>query len=676
MMKFILSLLVATFFLSPVISQNFKYGKVSKAELSEAQNSMFPDADATVLYREHKCYYKYRQGEGFTLYTEVFERIKIYNNEGFDWADQSFRTYNYGSDREKIENLKGVTYNLNGNSISKDKLDKSAIFEVRESNYYMLNKFTLPNIKPGSVIEYAYTISSPFSQIDNIDLQYTIPIKKEVVEVRVPEYYVYRNYGNPQATLNYNYEAGHEDIKIELRERSGLGTADYNPGRVRNKSNAISNMVTYKENQYRLEESNIPPLKREVYVDNINNYRAKSIWELAVVNFPNEVPKTYSTDWESVTKRIYENDNFVNELNKKDYFAGDVAQATNGLTDPLQIAAALFGLARNKITWDGGYGYYPDKGVKKAYKEGTGNVAEINLMLVSMLRSANLNANPVLVSTKAHGIPVFPTLQGFNYVIAGLEFNGKLYLMDASAPFSSINLLPGRAMNWQGRLIKADGTSTWVGLYPDFLSQNITYAQAEIRADAVTVNVRERLTGHLARKYRTAFAGANLETQLESLQPDADLARFESLEVKELNSGKPYVNLSFVAKSNAIVEEINDELYIAPMLFLAHLENPFIDETRDYPVFFGYPKSEKYNITLKIPDGYKVTSLPESSRATLEDGSGGYSFLIKESPGIIQLSVVLELKAPILLPEDYTYLKGMFSEITAKESEKIVLSKI
>ena len=109
---------------------------------------------------------------------------------------------------------------------------------------------------------------------------------------------------------------------------------------------------------------------------------------------------------------------------------------------------------------------------------------------------------------------------------------------------------------------------------------------------------------------------------------------------------------------------------------MAHLENPFKDESRDLPVFFGYPKAEKYNITIKVPEGYKVTSMPESSGATLSGDRGGYTYLIKESLGIIQLSVVLELKSPIILPEDYTYIRAMFSEIAEKESEKIVLSKI
>ena len=57
------------------------------------------------------------------------------------------------------------------------------------------------------------------------------------------------------------------------------------------------------------------------------------------------------------------------------------------------------------------------KGTRKAYLEGEGNVADINLLLIAMLRSQGVDANPVLVSTRNNGIPLFPTRKGFNYVI-------------------------------------------------------------------------------------------------------------------------------------------------------------------------------------------------------------------------------------------------------------------
>jgi hypothetical protein len=39
-------------------------------------------------------------------------------------------------------------------------------------------------------------------------------------------------------------------------------------------------------------------------------------------------------------------------------------------------------------------------------------VAEINFILTAMLKFAGINANPVLINTIDHGVPVFPVERG------------------------------------------------------------------------------------------------------------------------------------------------------------------------------------------------------------------------------------------------------------------------
>ena len=58
-------------------------------------------------------------------------------------------------------------------------LDKD-IFTLKESENWTVKKFTLPNIKEGTVIEYKYSIISPYLSIDDWDFQSNIPkIKSE-----------------------------------------------------------------------------------------------------------------------------------------------------------------------------------------------------------------------------------------------------------------------------------------------------------------------------------------------------------------------------------------------------------------------------------------------------------------------------------------------------------------
>jgi hypothetical protein len=70
----------------------------------------------------------------------------------------------------------------------------------------------------------------------------------------------------------------------------------------------------------------------------------------------------------------------------------------------------------------------------------------------------------VLVSTRSNGISFFPNRSAFNYVIAAIEVADGLILLDATNQFSSPNILPLRVLNWEGRLIRKDGSSTEVDL--------------------------------------------------------------------------------------------------------------------------------------------------------------------------------------------------------------------
>src|SRR5690606_35624861 len=175
MKNFTLLLLITTF-LNFAYSQDFKFGKVSKEELQEKFNPLDSSAPATILYRDHKVYFNYVQSKGFEVITEVHERIKIYNEEGFQYATEQILLYKSGSDREKISKIKGVTYNIIDDKIIEDKLGKEAIFNNEYSKYRDEVKLTMPNIKEGTVIEYSYTIHSPFNNIDEIHLQFGIPV--------------------------------------------------------------------------------------------------------------------------------------------------------------------------------------------------------------------------------------------------------------------------------------------------------------------------------------------------------------------------------------------------------------------------------------------------------------------------------------------------------------------
>ena len=48
-------------------------------------------------------------------------------------------------------------------AVSSVSLDKNDIFSEQEDKNHVLKKFTLPAVQEGSIIEYTYTITSPYT---------------------------------------------------------------------------------------------------------------------------------------------------------------------------------------------------------------------------------------------------------------------------------------------------------------------------------------------------------------------------------------------------------------------------------------------------------------------------------------------------------------------------------
>lgn len=227
-----------------------------------------------------------------------------------------------------------------------------------------------------------------------------------------------------------------------------------------------NNQFSYNETTSVYTLENIPALKDESYVNNIKNYTAMIEHELTSIQYPNQPVKNLSTTWENVVKTIYDSDSFGGELNKTGYFDNDVTALLNGLNSSEEKIAAIFNFVKSRMNWNDFFGYSCNDGVRKAYLDKVGNVAEINLMLTAMFRFAGLEANPIVLSSRGNGISLFPSRTAFDYVVSGIELNGQIILFDATSKNALPNILPIHDLNWFGRLIRKDGSSVQVDLMP------------------------------------------------------------------------------------------------------------------------------------------------------------------------------------------------------------------
>jgi len=655
-----------------LVAQDYSYGKVSKEELLEKNNPSDESAAATYLYKYRKTYFEYLPGQGFRLYTDVHERIKIYTKEGFDYATKKIDLYKNGSSIEKVGSLKAMTYNLENGKITTDKLKKDGEFETELSQNRNQKSFTMPNVKEGSVLEYRYIITSPFvANIDEFVFQHDIPVKKLEAVLEAPEYFNFRI--NMKGFLNVVPKVESENRKLNIQQRVAQDSRTGIGARTKMETGTIdfqSNISSY-------DLANIPALKEEPYVNGIDNYRSGVKYELSYIKFPNSPVENYSTIWEDVVKTIYESADFGAEMDKKSYYKDDIETLMSSIEDNQQKVYAIFNFAKGKVKWDGNYGKYTSKGVKKAYKEGTGNVADINLMLTSMLRYAGFDANPVLLSTRNNGIPLFPTREGYNYVICSVESPEGLVLLDASSVYSEPNVLPFRTLNWQGRLIKEDGSSVNVDLYPKTKSTKKVFLNAQINENSgIEGKVRVSYNKHDAMNFRADYFKSTEDEFLEKLEGKNGGIEINDFLVKNAKDLKKSIVASYSYKMENGIDIIAGKMYLSPMFFLKTTENPFKLEKREFPIDFGYPSAQEVVATITIPEGYKVEALPEPAAIGLPDGMGVFKYKIMSNANSIQLKVSTAIEQPIIASYYYESLKEYYKKMVEKMNEKVVLSKI
>jgi hypothetical protein len=661
--------LIVLFLISQIsiIAQDYKFGKVSKAELEEKFYPLDSTANAAYLYKSEDVYFEYAGNQGWSLVKQVNVRLKIYNKKGFLYATKDVHLYKTNGKREILTQMKAFTYNLKEGKIVKDKLSKKSIFTSNLNKNWSKKEFTMPSVNSGCIIEYKYKVISPFYyNLDQVIVQEDIPIKESKINIKIPEYFTFKT--STKGYLTFYLKKSVEQRKISYSYRVKA------EGKIVTKG--VTNEVNLVEKVYKLDLFDVPALKKEVFVSNIDNYRSKLIFELSSIKFPNSNLKAYSTTWEDVSKQIYKSSRFGSELEKSNYYKNDLATVLATAKTDLEKLTTIFQFAKNKVKWNNYKGIYTDKGVKKAYKERAGNVADINLMLTSMLRSAGLNANPILLSTRTNGVPLFPTIDGFNYVIAMVDFEDGTYaLLDATEPYSLPNILPVRALNWNGRKVTKDGTSSWIKL---------TSSKHALEENNVMIKISDELLveGMIRTKYSNLNA-LNFRKNNNHLTKEELITTLEEKEVIEIdnfkilnkeNLAKPIVrNLRF--NSDDLIEEINGKFYIEPLLFLTEQKNPFKLEDRKFPVDFATPWKKRNIVSIQIPTGYKVEKLPKPLTIALPENLGVFKYHLKQNGNKINVGSILQFNSPMIAAQYYSALKQFYGEVVKKQAEKIVLVK-
>lgn len=421
-------------------SSDYEFGIVPKEELEMTVYEKDTTANAVVLYEQCDANFVH-DNNSVIIQKKIYKKIKILNKDGFKYADIRISLYNNGESFEEIKDIKGITYNKNEIS----KLENVGIFETRTSKNYSKISFTLPQIQKGSVIEYSYTIESPFDyKFTGWQFQSSIPKIESVFKAKIPGYYLYN-----RKLLGY--------LKLFVNDAGTEKDCFYIPN-----TRVLSDCETL---HYAMKD--IPAFIEEDYMTAKKNFISRISFELSERKWFNGGMKSFSTTWQDVDKIILNDEDIGGQLKRKKSFQKVLPSFVYEETDYIERAKKIYNFIQNHYTWNKKY-WNRNTNIKRAYKENIGAVDEINLSLINALKAGGIDAKLVLISTRAHGVPtkLHPVITDFNYIASKISYDGKSYFLDATDKSLPFGVLPERCLNGDARVMDFKNGSYWEKIEP------------------------------------------------------------------------------------------------------------------------------------------------------------------------------------------------------------------
>jgi len=661
-MKKVSLMLICAFALHfEIYSQDFsmKYGKVNNYELAMKSYSKDSTAEAVIIYDDGYTSYNYLTN-GFKIIQELKQKIKILKQEGVDRATIKLPYYyKTNSDREVISGLEAYSYNLEDGKVVKTKLERKYIFDEEINSRYRQMKFSIPNVKVGSVIEFKYTRTSDDAyNLPEWSIQSSIPVIYSNYEVLIPEYFIFNN-----------ETKGYETIKV-------VETPQNQQFNVGSSSDGI-NTVTCQSRDIRFTAENVPALKNESYVWCKNDFTSGVRFELSGTKFPNSFYKPYSQTWDNLEETIRKDFDFGSNIKMSNPFKVETRALVDTVKDDKKKIELIYAFVKRKIKWNDSYSFSGNH-TKDAIKSRTGDNGQINMILLSALKDAHIKAYPILISRRSQGrIPfTYPSIDKLTtFIVAAQTKDSMTYYMDGSATYGGLNMLPTDMQVDRGRIFEETSTEKWVDLTKITKNQSVFLIASTLDKNGnLKSTMSSAYINQPAYKYKTQYYNAKDSMEfIEKYENNAHI-KIDEISITDKDT------MSNMVKENVVfTKELSPEgdyLYINPMI-LTHIDkNPFIQSERKLPVEFDYPYSFQLTSTLEIPADYKLEELPKSIKISLPDNAGRCVYYISQENNIVQLSYRFDLNQTIFPQDFYSGIREFYAQIATKNAEMIVLKKI
>jgi hypothetical protein len=274
--------------------------------------------------------------DGFQVNFVRTTRIQILRKAGYEWATVDVPLYRNEENEERLHDLKGYTYNLVNGQLVKEKLASEAIFKEKIDENHLRCRFTLPNVREGSIVEFTYAISSPFLfNLQDWQFQHEIPARWSEYQTIIPGYFRYK-----QLTRGYLRASQHEEKIVPYSTR--LTWRDGGIGPAQDMAIAVQAISE------RWVMQNVPAFQAEPYLTTAHDYLSSLSFELNTIQYPDQPERDVTGTWEKINTDLSLHERFGGLLSRGP-LASEARLLTQQFPDTLQRAKAVLALVQRTV---------------------------------------------------------------------------------------------------------------------------------------------------------------------------------------------------------------------------------------------------------------------------------------------------------------------------------------
>ena len=634
---------------------NLKFGKPTDEELTMTTYAPDSEAVAVVLCEQTVVDYQYKNS--FYLNYSVKRRIKVLKEEGREYANVSipyYTRFSYSNEKERITKLKATAYNMENGKLVKTRMGSENEFTEKLSDDRAVKKFTIPQVKVGTVLEYEYELESDnYINIYDWYAQCSLPTYYTSYSLMIPEWFVF----SVEETGPCQMTSKKEDTTQAFLLTDGTFNCS--------------------ATKYFFEAHELPAVHDDNYIWAARDYSNHVTAELSGINIPGEVYKNYSFSWDDVATTLLDNDDFskrmkqLNPLEKEMQAAGLMTAA-----DKRQQAQDIYRLLKKRVRWNGDYALLGQSS-STVLKDGTGTNADINFVLISMLRSAGLKACPVVLRLRDKGR--LPTAHASikylsTFVVGVFDSDSTLCFLDGSAD-DGVNVLPSRMLTDRAYLIDPDGSNQWISLQGISKSRDVMQISGKVNADGT-------ISGHVKDTYQNNAAAAMRLRFKEESDSTKFVEKLAERREMEING---YQLTGHRDDSTELTEEYDftkscevaaDHIYFNPLVLVPWKESPFKTQERLLPVEFPFMQTETITAQLALPEGYEVEDMPKGLRMQLGDGDISCRLRCLQNEGSLFVTYQFTVNRLFFSSNEYADLKASIDQVVQNTNAMVVLKKI